>query len=129
MWVSAACEVKQFSKVVRGASGSFLWREGGDDFFEARIAAQRIPHRIQTQFAITWTARNFADSFKLLERQISLAHPGTKQGKGPCCAYLIWTRPEHCFLCGGHQFQGAPAFAQRLLLSSQNCIDLPKTKK
>src|SRR5207248_3559704 len=60
----------------RGASASFLWRQRGDppsprlrrgwkrdrlpwgkrinDFLEARIAAQRIPHRIQAQVAIAW---------------------------------------------------------------------------
>src|SRR5207248_10049022 len=100
-----------------------------DDFFEARIAAQRVPHRIQAQIAISWTTRNFGDGFKLLERQISFSHPGTNHGKGPCCTYLSWTPPEHCFLCGGRQFHCAPAFAQRLLLSCQECIDLRETKK
>ena len=30
-----------------------LWRKGGDDFFEARVAAQRVPNRIETQLALT----------------------------------------------------------------------------
>ena len=37
-------------RVIRGAL--LLRREGGDDFFEARITAQRVPERIQFQFAI-----------------------------------------------------------------------------
>jgi hypothetical protein len=28
--------------------------KGGDDFFKARVAAQRIPKRQQFQFAIAW---------------------------------------------------------------------------
>jgi hypothetical protein len=27
--------------------GLLLWREGGDDFFEARVAAERVPERHQ----------------------------------------------------------------------------------
>jgi len=34
------------------ATTELLRREGGDDFFEARIAAQRIPEREQFQVAI-----------------------------------------------------------------------------
>src|SRR5438552_10492435 len=103
--------------------------KGTNDLVEARIAAQRIPHRIQTQFAITWTAWNFGDGFKLLERQVSFARPGTNHDKVPCCTYVIWTGPEHFFLGVGRQFQRSPAFAQRLLFSSQGCIDQPEISK
>ena len=35
------------------AATELLRREGGDDFFEARLAAQRVPERVQFQIAIT----------------------------------------------------------------------------
>ena len=51
---------------VHGRSGrSFLWREGGDDFLEARVAAQGIPLRIKTELAVGWPARNFANYVQL----------------------------------------------------------------
>ncbi len=56
-------------------------RERGDDFFEARIAAQRIPHRTQAQVAISVGARTFGEGFKLPERQFAFACPGTDDGK------------------------------------------------
>jgi hypothetical protein len=36
----------------RADPAKLLWRERGDDFFEARIAAQRIPVREQSQFSV-----------------------------------------------------------------------------
>src|SRR6478672_11066056 len=90
---STACEVKRFSKVVHRASASFLWREGGNDFFKPRIAAQRIPHRVQAQVAIAWTAWDSGDGFKLLKRQLTFARPRTDHGKVPfhisisCCVF------------------------------------------
>ena len=46
----------------------FLWCERGDDFLEARIAAQRIPQRTQPQVAVIVVARSFGEGFKLPER-------------------------------------------------------------
>jgi hypothetical protein len=36
----------------RADPAKLFWRERGDDFFEARIAAQRIPVREQFQFSV-----------------------------------------------------------------------------
>ena len=36
----------------RADQAKLLWRERGDDFFEARVAAQRIPVREQSQFSV-----------------------------------------------------------------------------
>src|SRR6266480_8092481 len=113
----------------RCASASFLRRERGYDFFEARIAAQGIPHRIQAQFAITWTRRDSGERLELLKRQFTFARPGTNHGKPRSCKSLIIRWPPHCFWSDGHQFHRAPAFAQRLLLSSQGCIDQPEISK
>ena len=43
---------QQATQVCRPYVHYFFRREGGDDFFEARLAAQRIPQRHQFQFAI-----------------------------------------------------------------------------
>jgi hypothetical protein len=43
-------------RVIRGEV--LLRREGGDDFFEVRIAAQRIPVRIEKQLAVGCARRD-----------------------------------------------------------------------
>ena len=58
-----------------------LGREGDDDFLEARVAAQRIPHRIQAKVAISVRARSFDEVFKLSKRQLAFACPGADDGK------------------------------------------------
>ena len=60
---------------------------------------------------------------------VQFCPPGHKLWQTRCCKSLIFTPPDHCFLGGGHQFHRAPAFAQCLLFFSQECIDLPETKK
>ena len=50
--------------VIRGEV--LLRREGGDDFFEARVAAQKVPIGIETNIAIAYTGRDFRESFQLL---------------------------------------------------------------
>src|SRR6266498_3957161 len=50
-WPYAAAEEKHRSAESKSRFvelNRFLWREGGDDFLEARIAAQRVPLRIKT---------------------------------------------------------------------------------
>jgi hypothetical protein len=49
------CDLSRRSFGVGGSVGILLLRcKGGDDFFKARVAAQRIPKRQQFQFAIAW---------------------------------------------------------------------------
>src|SRR5437763_1286299 len=59
------------------------WGKGVNDFFETRIAAQRIPHRIQAQVAIAWTAWDSGDHLKVLKRQLTFARPCTGHYKVP----------------------------------------------
>src|SRR5438876_2162092 len=67
--------------VIRVICGEVLpGRERGDDFFEARIAAQRIPIGTETNIAVGWTCREFRESFQLLDRQVALASPRTDYG-------------------------------------------------
>src|SRR6266700_4093652 len=51
----------------------FFRREGGDDFFEARIAAQRLPTRIEAEIAVRCASRDFRESFQLLNSQVVFA--------------------------------------------------------
>jgi hypothetical protein len=50
-----------------------LRRQRSDDFFEARIATERIPRRVKAEFAVRRAGRNFGESPQLLNRQIALA--------------------------------------------------------
>jgi len=48
-------------------------REGGDNFFEARIAAPRIPKRLQLRISIVQRCRNVNSRSKLFNREILVA--------------------------------------------------------
>ena len=100
-----------------------LGREGGDDFFEARVAPQRIPHRTQAQVAISVGARSFGEGFKLPKRQFTFACPGTDDRK---VKLYIWL--SGVVFDAACQFDRAPAFVQCLFFSSQGCIDQPKLR-
>src|SRR5437660_3975030 len=58
----------------------FFGREGGDDFFEAWIAAQRIPIGTETNIAVSYTCGDFGESFQLLDGQVALGSPRTDDG-------------------------------------------------
>jgi hypothetical protein len=47
-----------------------LWCEGGDDFFKARIAAERVPKRQKLQLAIGESARGADGDSQLLAGEI-----------------------------------------------------------
>jgi hypothetical protein len=51
----------------------------GNDFVEARVTAQIIPARIETEIAVGRTARNRRDNFELLQRTVALACPRVDQ--------------------------------------------------
>src|SRR5437773_6395282 len=59
---------------VHGWSGrSLLGRARGNDLLEARIAAQRVPLVVKTQFAIRWPAWNFAHAVQTLQGEVLLS--------------------------------------------------------
>src|SRR5690348_5913228 len=75
---SALCcfraELCSFSVRICPKNSRLLFRrERGDDLFKARIAAQRVPIGVQTEFAISWPAWNFADCAQLFQGEIRLA--------------------------------------------------------
>jgi hypothetical protein len=91
--------------------GNYLFRrERGDDFFEARIAPQRIPHRTQTQHAVAWARWDFRNCFELLDGQVAFATPRVGQCQ---VGYSYWAVRR--VFCDGHELDRPPAFAQRLI--------------
>src|SRR5439155_21646950 len=66
-----------------GYNGS-LRRQGGDDFFEARIAAERVPDREQFQGAVAQHLRcegSTQSSFQLLQGKLLVARPRCCNGE------------------------------------------------
>src|SRR5262249_42193473 len=98
-----------------------LWREGCDDFFEARIAAERIERRIQTQYAVGWTAWDFRNYFELLDGQIAFASPRVDQ-----CEVEGNLRTVRRVFFDGHEFDCLAAFAKSIFFSPQSGIDQPQ---
>jgi hypothetical protein len=93
-------------------------RERGDDFLEARIAAQRIPGWIEAKFAVAGASWNFCDDFQLLNRERMLTGPRIDERK-----VLDPARPEEGILRYGEKFNGMTRFIDRLLFPSQAGID------
>src|SRR5438876_8299732 len=98
-----------------------LGREGGDNLFKPRIAAQGIPHRAQAQVAISVRAWSLDEGFKLPNLQFTFACPGTDHRKVNLCEWL-----SESVFDAARQLHRAPAFAQCLFFSSQGCIDQPE---
>src|SRR5690242_16458765 len=53
---------------------SFLWRERGDDLFEAWVAAERVVPGQQLQSAVTEEAGYLRRLFQILEGEVFLTH-------------------------------------------------------
>jgi hypothetical protein len=62
---SELCPCNPWSIPLRG--------QRSDDFFEARIATERIPRRVEAEFAVRRAGGNFGESVQLLNRQIDFA--------------------------------------------------------
>src|SRR5438067_13417929 len=95
-----------------------LGREGGDDFFEAGIAAQRVPMGIETEVAIGYAQGHFRKGFELLNSQVALASPGTDHGKE-----IKDLRASVGIFCNRDKLERQPTLAQRLFLSPEPSIN------
>src|SRR5207249_11668022 len=95
-------------RVIRGEV--LLRRDGGDDFFEAWMAAQRVPPRIQTQVAVMHSGRDFSCYFELLKCQIAFANPRIDR-----CQVGYHRRTVQRVFFG--EFDRLPALADCLFLS------------
>jgi hypothetical protein len=60
-----------------------LRREGCNEFFKARVAAERIPPRHQFKLAIADATRNWRGNGKLFASEIVVANPGGNLREGP----------------------------------------------
>src|SRR5206468_811103 len=83
-----------------------LRREGGDDFFEAEIAPQRIPKREQLQISIGQRPWNVSSRGKLFKREILLANP-RRANREP----LNHQRPIECIFLRRQKLDRAATFA------------------
>src|SRR5262249_28454516 len=84
---------------------ALFWSKRPYDFFEAWIAAERIPDRTQTQFAVSWTALDLRDCCELFEGEVAFASPRIDQ-----CQVLGKTRAVRPVFCERHQSRYPPAF-------------------
>src|SRR2546428_9583078 len=97
---------------------TLLWHERRDDFFEARIAAQRIPRRIEAKFAVAGASWDFRDYFQLLNRERRLIGPRINQGE---VADQVSTGKG--ILRYGAKFNGTTCLTNRFLFSPQTGIE------
>src|SRR5262245_55068856 len=89
-----------------------------DDFFEARVPAQRIPPRQQLEFTIADAAWKAAGTRHLLAGEIIVANPGSDFSQTHDHA-----RAVDCIFFHWKKLNRAPTLAQRFLLSSQGGVD------
>src|SRR6266568_1856034 len=90
----------------------FLRRERGDDFFEARIAAQRIPGRKQFQIAVAKVAREPGRDRQLLASEVFLTDPGSDHSE-----ILNHMSAVDGIFCHGQKLNRPATLAQGILLS------------
>ena len=95
-----------------------LGRERGDYFFEALVAAQRIPKRQQLQFPVVNAAWKAAGAGKLFAGEIVIAGPGSD-----CSQTHDHARAAYCIFVQREQLHGAPTLAQCFLLSPKRRVD------
>src|SRR5437762_75334 len=89
-----------------------------DDFFEARIASQRVPCRIEAELAVAGTGWNFRDDFQLINRQGGLTGPRINQREG-----TDKVRTDQGILCYRAKFNCTTRLTNRLFFSSQTGIE------
>src|SRR5439155_3712507 len=91
------------------------------DFFEARVATQRIPEGQQFQLTIAEAAWTADDAGKLFASEIFVANPRSDHGQ-----ILDHVRAIHRIFFHGKKLHRAPPFAQRLLFSPESSVDQTK---
>src|SRR5262249_48964993 len=92
-----------------------------DEFFKARVAAQRIPKRHEFQVAIAEGDRAMDDAGKLFAGELFVTDPRSDhrqvlEHRGTLAGIFL----------DRHQLHRAPAFAQRVLSAPRPGVDQPK---
>ena len=96
-------------------------RERGDDFFEARITAQRILVGIKTQVAVSCASRDFRENFELLKKQGRVPGHSTNHPK------TIKRVPTiKGVFCDRHKHDSPACLLKRVFLSPKVSIDETK---
>jgi len=95
-----------------------LWRKRSDNCSKARIAAHRVPKRIEAQMAIAQIVRQFSRLSQSLDCAVLVARPRINHGQILDQQWAL----DGAF-ANGHQLDCALAFADGIPLISQNSID------
>src|SRR6266516_5089826 len=103
---------------------TLLRRERSDDFFEARIAAQRVPIWIEAKVTVMCTRRDFGESLELLNGQVALAGPRTDHS-----IRIKYVRAVECILRQGEKVHRPATLAQRLFFSPECSVDQAQDAK
>src|SRR5207245_8157020 len=93
-------------------------REIGHDLFEARIAAQSIPNRVETEFAVGWTGWDFHNNLELLNREVALASQCIDQRQ-----ITDGVGTSQRILANRHEFDRVPCFADGLFFPAKPGIN------
>ena len=92
--------------------------EGGDDFFEARIATQGVPKRQQFQVAVGESARGTDGDGKLLAGEIFITNPRSDHRE-----VFDHSDSVNCIFFHRKKLNCTSAFPQRFLFPSQPSVD------
>jgi hypothetical protein len=106
----------RFIRVIRGLI--LFRRERGDDFFEARIAAEPVPDRRELEFSVGDAGRDLGRDGELFEGQIFFPDPGVDQGE-----VSDIKRPVHRVFGDRKQLAGAFALSNGVRFVAQTCVD------
>src|SRR6266403_1098725 len=96
-------------------------RERGDDFFEARIAPQRVPDRHEFQLAIAEAARAADGYGKLFAGEIFVTNPRSDHRQ-----IFDQVGAMGRIFFHGKKLDRAPAFAKRFLFPAKTSVDQTK---
>ena len=99
-------------------------REGGDDFFEAGIATQRVVQGQQFKATVSHPIRQSRCFGKVLQGELFFAYPCGDNGR-----IVDHDGSVNRILFERRQLDSTSAFAQRVLLSAKTGIDQGKNTK
>src|SRR5207245_5079207 len=112
-------------RVHESSRRTFLWRQRGDNFLEARIAAQGIQGRKQFQLAVAKRrARKPGCNRQLLASEVFLTDPGSDDSEE-----LNHMSAVDGIFCHRQKLNRPATLAQRILFLSKSSVDQAKHAK
>src|SRR5207302_9010134 len=97
---------------------SLLWRERGDDFFEARVASQPVPERLELEKTIAKQVGQALYLGDLVDGRVLVSYPGVDLGPVHEKRDTVKT-----IFAYSKKLTSPPTFAYRLLASAETCIN------